>query len=167
VAALKLVTRKAPAEARVVRLVEAFEEGGAFYTVMTPLCRGSFKQVIDYSAVHPYSLDQALTWGVELAQIVHMLQVICRIFHGDLTARNLLLGADNHLYVTDLGLAEHNHPYGMKRRDDALVLLRYTGAEAPEMKEGDRGYDSTAEVRGEGRDGATCHASHLTTVVNA
>jgi serine/threonine protein kinase len=144
VAALELVTRKAPPEARVVRLVEAFEEGGAFYTVMTPLCRKPFDHVIDSYAAHPYSLEQALTWAVELAQTLHMLHSTCRLFHGDISARNVLLGQDGHVYLADLGLAEHNHPYGMKEpRYD-----RDTGTEAPEMKEGDRGYDSTAEVRG-------------------
>jgi serine/threonine protein kinase len=147
-AALELVTRKAPPEARVVRLVEAFEEGGTFYAVMTPLCLSSFDHVIDHYAVEPYSLEQALAWAVELAQTVHMLHSTCRLFHGDISARNVLLGQDGHVYLTDLGLAEHNHPYGMKRADKALVLWRYTGGEAPEMKEGDRGYDSTAEVRG-------------------
>jgi serine/threonine protein kinase len=149
VTALELVTRKAPPEARVVRLVEAFEEGGAFYTVMRPLCRESFDHVIDGYARHPYSLKQALTWAVELAQTVHMLHSTCRLFHGDISARNVLLGQDGHVYLADLGLAEHNHPYGMRRGDKALVLWRNTGGEAPEMKEGDRGYDSTAEVRGE------------------
>jgi serine/threonine protein kinase len=158
VAALELVTRKAPAEARVVRLVEAFEEGGVFYTVMTPLCRASFERVIDNYAIEPYSLEQALTWGVELAQAVHMLHWTCRLFHGDISARNVLLGQDGHVYLADLGLAEHNHPYGMRRGDGALVRGRITGTEAPEMKEGDRGYDSTAEVR-EGR----CSSSHPVT----
>jgi hypothetical protein len=60
------------------------------------------------------------------------------------------------VYLADLGLAEHNHPYGMKRGDEALVLWRYTGAEAPEMKEGGRDYDSTAEVRGGEGAAATC-----------
>jgi serine/threonine protein kinase len=149
VAALELVTRKAPPEARVVRLVEAFEEGGVFYTVMTPLCRKPFDRVIDNYAIEPYSLEQALTWGVELAQAVHTLHSTCRLFHGDISARNVLLGQDGHVYLADLGLAEHNHPYGMKMRR----FLRLTGGEAPEMKEGDRGYDSTAEVR-EGRGGS-------------
>jgi serine/threonine protein kinase len=145
VAALEQVGRKAPPEARVVRLVEAFEEGGAFYTVMTPLCLSSFDHVIDHYAKEPYSLEQALTWAVELAQTVHMLHSTCRLFHGDISARNVLLGQDGHVYLADLGLAEHNHPYGMKKpRYD-----RDTGTEAPEM-EGVRGYDSTAEVRGEG-----------------
>jgi serine/threonine protein kinase len=130
VAALKLVTRKAPPEARVVRLVEAFEEGGAFYTVMTPLCLSSFDHVIDNYAKHPYSLEQALTWGVELAQTVHMLHSTCRLFHGDISARNVLLGQDGHVYLADLGLAEHNHPYGMKEPR----YHRGTGGEAPEMK---------------------------------
>jgi serine/threonine protein kinase len=146
VAALELVTRKAPPKAQVVRLVEAFEEGGAFYTVMTPLCRESFEDVIDNYAKHPYSLEQALMWGVELAQITHMLHSTCRLFHGDISTRNVLLGQDDHVYLADLGLAEHNHPYGMKA---PLYQRPPTGTEAPEMKEGDRGYDSTAEVRGE------------------
>jgi serine/threonine protein kinase len=145
VAALELVMRKAPPEARVVRLVEAFEEGGAFYTVMTPLCREPFDHVIDHCAKHPYSLEQALTWAVELAQTVHMLHSTCRLFHGDISARNVLLGQDGHVYLADLGLAEHNHPYGMKDPR----YQRDTGGEAPEMR-GDRGYDSTAEVRGRG-----------------
>jgi serine/threonine protein kinase len=85
VAALELVTRKAPPEARVVRLVEAFEEGGAFYTVTTPLCRASLEHVIDNYAKHPYSLEQALMWAVELAQIVHVLHSTCRVFHGDIS----------------------------------------------------------------------------------
>jgi serine/threonine protein kinase len=151
VAALELVTRKAPPEARVVRLVEAFEEGGAFYTVMTPLCR---ERPLTTSSTtmpsHPYSLEQALTWAVELAQTVHMLHSTCRLFHGDISARNVLLGQDGHVYLADLGLAEHNHPYGMKEPRGATTVIR---GEAPEMKEGDRGYDSTAEVRGE--EGAT------------
>jgi serine/threonine protein kinase len=146
VAALELVMRKAPPEARVVRLVEAFEEGGTFYMVMTPLCLSSFDHVIDNYARQPYTLEQALMWAVELAQTVHMLHSTCRLFHGDISARNVLLGQDGHVYLADLGLAEHNHPYGMKEQR----YQRDTGTEAPEMKEGDTGYDSTAEVSGRG-----------------
>jgi serine/threonine protein kinase len=162
VAALELVTRKAPPEARVVRLVEAFQEGGRYYTVMTPLCLSSFDRVIDNYAIEPYSLEQALTWGVELAQAVHTLHSTCRLFHGDISARNVLLGQDGHVYLADLGLAEHNHPYGMKDPR----CHRLTGTEAPEMKEGDRGYDSTAEVRGF-TDGEVTSAFRLTIVVAA
>jgi hypothetical protein len=147
VKAVGVVTREAPAEARVVRLVEAFEEGGLRFMVMTPLCGASFQAVIDGYSAQPYSLEEALLWGVQLAIVLHTLHSRCRLFHGDISARNVLLGPDKHVYLADLGLAEHNHPYGMRRGDDGLVLWRNTGGEALEMKDGDSGYDSTAEVR--------------------
>jgi serine/threonine protein kinase len=146
VGALERVTREAPPGTSVVRLVEAFEERGAYFMVMTPLCRDSFDVIIDEHATRQYTLEDALMWGVELASTMHTLHSRCRLFHGDISARNVLLGHDNHVYLADLGLTEHNHPYGMKRGDDALVMWRNTGTEAPEMKEGDRDYDSTAEV---------------------
>jgi serine/threonine protein kinase len=82
-------------------------------------------------------------WGVELAQTVHMLHSTCRLFHGDISARNVLLGQDGHMYLADLGLAEHNNPYGMREPR----YHRDTGTEAPEMRDRNSGYDSTAEVR--------------------
>jgi hypothetical protein len=145
VKALELVMREAPDEARVVRPLEAFEEGNRYCTVMTPLCIASLEAVIDGYSTQPYSLEDALLWGVELAIEVHTLHSRCRLFHGDISGRNVLLGPDHHIYVADLGLAEHNHPYGMRR--GAGALMRLTGTEAPEMNEGDRGYDSTAKVR--------------------
>jgi tetratricopeptide (TPR) repeat protein len=95
-----------------------------------------------------------------------MLHSTCRLFHGDISARNVLLGRNGHVYLADLGLAEHNHPYGMRRGDGALVLWRNTGGEAPEMKEGDRGYDSTAEVS-RIKEGVMTPAFGLTPVVAA
>jgi hypothetical protein len=122
------------------------EEGGGYFTVMTPLCGASLKAIIDDYSTQPYSLEEALLWGVELAIVLHTLHSRCRLFHGDISARNVLLGLDRHVYVADLGLAEHNHPYGVRQGDDALVLWRNTATEAPEMQEGDMEYDSTAEV---------------------
>jgi hypothetical protein len=63
--------REAPDEARVVRPLEAFEEGNRYYTVMTPLCVASLEAVVEGYSTQPYSLEDALLWGVELATEVH------------------------------------------------------------------------------------------------
>jgi hypothetical protein len=85
-------------------------KGTRYYTVTTPLCVASLEAVVDGFSTQPYSLEDALLWGVELAIEVHTLHSRCRLFHGDISGRNVLLGPDHHIYVGGPGAGRAQPP---------------------------------------------------------
>jgi serine/threonine protein kinase len=134
---LQTLTTKISPAASVVRLVGEVEasEGGALpwpALVMTPLCVESLEQRIDRFAREPYTLDEALAWAVQVALSLHHLHRESRLRHGDVTLRNVLLGRDGRAYLADMGVAEHNHPYGRQPQQEGQGKC-YSASVAPEM----------------------------------
>lgn len=142
------------AAARITRLVEAFVEGayGCFIVTTTPVCReGSVMDLLKGQGATSYSLMTAMRWAYSVTQTLHALHTTdgVRLYHGDLHPRNVLLRAESssgllEAYVADLGIALHNHPYGMN--DDQRGVSKYSASVAPEMLEGTRSFDDGADV---------------------
>jgi hypothetical protein len=144
-----------PSEARVVRLVEAFVDeqyGGCYCLVTEPLCDiGSLEDVFTSPLRLGYTLPKAMRWALQVAETLHMLHTAdyVRLYHGDVNPRNVLLkrDADGHMEAVlgDLGIAVHNHPFGMAEKD--LVMEKYSASVAPEMRaRSDRAFDDRADV---------------------
>jgi serine/threonine protein kinase len=147
---LQMLTTKISPEALVVRLVGVVEasEGGALpwpALAMTPLCVESLEQRIDRFAREPYTLQEAVAWAVQVALSLHRLQRESRLRHGDVTLRNVLLGRDGRAYLADMGVAEHNHPYGRQPQHKG-PRKDYSASVAPEMVEGGQGASSDARA---------------------
>jgi hypothetical protein len=149
---LQALTAKISPAALVVRLVGVVEtsEGVALpwpALVMTPLCVESLEQRIDRFAREPYTLDEALAWAVQVALSLHRLHRESRLRHGDVTLRNVLLGRDGRANLVDMGVAEHNHPYGRQPQQERQGK-DYSSSVAPEMVEGDEGaLSSSSDAR--------------------
>lgn len=58
-----------------------------------------------------------------------------RLYHGDVAPRNIFLrpaaGGEMEVWLGDLGIASHNHPYGMK---PSFVDIKYSASTAPEVR---------------------------------
>jgi hypothetical protein len=109
---------------------------------MTPLCVESLEQRIDRFAREPYTLQEALAWAGQVALSLHRLHRESRLRHGDVTLRNVLLGRDGRAYLADMGVAEHNHPYGRQPQQEGQGK-GYSASVAPEMVEGGQGASSS------------------------
>jgi tetratricopeptide (TPR) repeat protein len=136
---LQMLTVKISPAALVVRLVGVVEasEGGALpwpALVMTPLCVESLEQRIDRFASEPYTLGEVVAWAGQVALSLHRLHRESRLRHGDVTLRNVLLGRDGRAYLADMGVAEHNHPYG--RQSQQKIAKGKSASVAPEMVQG-------------------------------
>jgi hypothetical protein len=137
---LRTLTAKVGSPAPVVRLVGVVDasEGGALpwpALVMTPLCVESLEQRIDHFVQEPYTLEEAVAWAVQVALSLHRLHRESRLRHGDVTLRNVLLGRDGRAYLADMGVAEHNHPYGRQPQQQGRGK-GYSASVAPEMVQG-------------------------------
>jgi tetratricopeptide (TPR) repeat protein len=151
---LRTLTAKLSPAALVVRLVGVVEtsEGGALpwpALVMTPLCVESLEQRIDRFAREPYTLQEALAWAGQVALSLHRLHRESRLRHGDVSLRNVLLGRDGRAYLADMGVAEHNHPYGRQPQQEFEGKKGYSASVAPEMVLGGQGgapADARADV---------------------
>jgi tetratricopeptide (TPR) repeat protein len=148
---LRTLTAKISPAALVVRLVGVVEqrgEGGALpwpALVMTPLCVESLEHRIDRFAQEPYTLQEAVAWAGHVALSLHRLHRESRLRHGDVTLRNVLLGRDGWAYLADMGVAEHNHPYGRQPEQEGKGKC-YSSSVAPEMVEGGQGASSDARA---------------------
>jgi hypothetical protein len=144
---LQVLTTKISPAALVVRLVGVVEssEGQNLWwpaLVMTPLCVESLEQRID--RFEPYMLQEALAWAVDVSLSLHRLHRESRLRHGDVTLRNVLLGRDGRAYLADMGVAEHNHPYGRQGFQEGTK--GYSASVAPDMVEGGQGVSSDARA---------------------
>jgi tetratricopeptide (TPR) repeat protein len=147
---LRTLTAKISPAALVVRLVGvvATSEGGALpwpALVMTPLCVESLEQRIDRFAQEPYTLQEAVAWAGHVALSLHRLHRESRLRHGDVTLRNVLLGRDGRAYLADMGVAEHNHPYGRQPQQEGQGK-DYSASVAPEMVASSPSSDARADV---------------------
>ena len=131
----------AEAGASVTRFIEAFclPGGGEWCIVMAPLAIRSMDDVI---RARTYSLSDALEWLMDVGQGLLLLHTLSSTFHGDLRPVNVLLGEDNRAIITDLGIAMHNHRFGMDR--DALLKC-FSVSLPPEIGPND---DATAPAVG-------------------
>jgi hypothetical protein len=73
-----------------------------------------------------------------VALSLHRLHRESRLRHGDVTLRNVLLGRDGRAYLADMGVAEHNHPYGRQPQQEGQGK-DYSSSVAPEMVQGVEG----------------------------
>jgi tetratricopeptide (TPR) repeat protein len=131
---LRTLTAKISPAALVVRFVGVVDASGDQplpwpALVMTPLCVESLEQRIDRFAQEPYTLQKAVAWAGQVALSLHRLHRESQLRHGDVTLRNVLLGRDERAYLADMGVAEHNHPYG---RQQLKCGKRYSASVAPE-----------------------------------
>lgn len=140
----------APPEARVVRLVEAWQDaalGGCYCLATTPLCAGgSLEDMIDKKCMLP-ELATRLRWALEVAETLQLLHSThgVRLYHGDVSPRNVAFRMDHsgwrEAFVLDLGVALHNHPYGMTDR-----LKQWGTSVAPETEDDTYEFDESADV---------------------
>jgi serine/threonine protein kinase len=150
---LQMLTTNISPAALVVRLVGVMGVGGTTESVtlpwpalvMTPLCVESLEQRIDRFACEPYTLQEALAWAGQVALSLHCLHRESRLRHGDVTLRNVLLGRDGRAYLADMGVAEHNHPYGRQPQQERQGK-RYSASVAPEMVAESPSSDARADV---------------------
>jgi tetratricopeptide (TPR) repeat protein len=149
---LRTLTAKVGPAALVVRLVGVVEQRGGEgealpwpALVMTPLCVESLEQRIDRFDREPYTLQQALAWAGQVALSLHRLHRESRLRHGDATLRNVLLGRDGRAYLADMGVAEHNHPYGRQPQQEGQGK-GYSASVAPEMVVSSQSSDARADV---------------------
>lgn len=131
---------------RVARLVDSFidDSHGGCCLVTTPVARTDLSKLLSSCPQQDYSLDDALRWTLDIATALSALHRTAKLYHGDVSPRNVLLGHDGHAYLTDYGIAVHNHPYGGARED--LPLAKYSASVAPEMMTGERRFDASADV---------------------
>jgi tetratricopeptide (TPR) repeat protein len=141
---MRTLTARIGAAALVVRLVGVVErqqgEGVGVAlpwpaVVVTPLCVESLEQRIDRFTQEPYTLQEAMAWAGQVALSLHRLHRESRLRHGDVTLRNVLLGRDGRAYLADMGVAEHNHPYGRQPHQQHGPDKLYSASMAPEMIE--------------------------------
>lgn len=148
-----------PPDTRVVRLVDSFIDiphGGCFCVATTPVCETTLKDVLSSATPPDYSLQTALRWALELADTLLLLHGTdrCRLYHGDLHPGNIFLHRKDpavggfeglEAYVGDLGIAIHNHPFGL--RED--LKFSWDVSVAPELATRgglEKHYDARADV---------------------
>jgi hypothetical protein len=76
-----------------------------------------------------------MAWAVQVAMSLHCLHWESRLRHGDVTLRNVLLGRDGRACLADMGVAEHNQPYGRQPQQRRRPSKGYSASVAPEMEE--------------------------------
>eukprot|EP01113_Clastostelium_recurvatum_P017324 TRINITY_DN20295_c0_g1_i1.p1 TRINITY_DN20295_c0_g1~~TRINITY_DN20295_c0_g1_i1.p1 ORF type:complete len:477 (-),score=32.41 TRINITY_DN20295_c0_g1_i1:72-1502(-) len=93
----------------IIKLHDAWEEGGHIY-IQTELCEsGSIKDLLDNAV----SITEESIWGY-LADIAHGLSHVHQngVMHLDVKPDNLLLGADNRVKIADFGISSSSSEGG-------------------------------------------------------
>jgi hypothetical protein len=90
-----LKAQKAPAGARVVRLVGAWQDpalGGCYCLATAPYCAGGGLDVCIEKQACP-DVSKRLRWALEVAETLQLLHTTdgVRLYHGDVSPRNVAL----------------------------------------------------------------------------
>lgn len=142
---VRRATAACPSAIHVVRLVDSFQDPdhhSCCCVATTPLAKVDVRHLLEGG--WPYSLDDVVQWGLDMAEALVSLHYDAKLYHGDICPRNVLVGHDGHAYLTDFGISTRHRRYG--NTPDDMPVGKYSASVAPEMLIGHGGFDLAADL---------------------